>query len=170
MGLDMYLYRQKFVSGEKAKQIRELVGEKEESNSVSVKTEVIYWRKANAIHKWFIDNTDGEDNQSDKYVDREKLEELLEVCKKVKASIELINSTELVDEWQDGKKVKVEIKVKKIKDTSVCEELLPTEDGFFFGSTSYDDYYLQDINYTIEQLEKVLEDKDECDYYYGCWW
>ena len=40
-----------------------------------------YWRKANQIHAWFVDNVQGgEDNCGEYYVSREKLEELLTTC------------------------------------------------------------------------------------------
>ena len=38
------------------------------------------WRKANQIHKWFVDNCqEGDDNCQRHYVSRENLEELLEL-------------------------------------------------------------------------------------------
>ena len=59
MGLDMWLIK------------------KQKSKGV----EVAYWRKANAIHGWFVDNIqDGVDDQNEYYVSKEKLEELLPVC------------------------------------------------------------------------------------------
>ena len=40
-----------------------------------------YWRKANQIHKWFVDNVQGgEDNCGEYYVSHEKLKELLNTC------------------------------------------------------------------------------------------
>lgn len=38
--------------------------------------------------------------------------------------------------------------------------MLPTMEGFFFGSTGYDQWYLADINYTITTLEKVVNETD----------
>jgi hypothetical protein len=86
-----------------------------------------YWRKANAIHKWFIDNVqNGEDNCGRYYVDREKLRELIDLCRKV---MESRDSGEL-----------------------------PPQAGFFFGSTSVDDGYWDDLQHTIDQLQAVLDD------------
>ena len=34
----------------------------------------------------------------------------------------------------------------------------PTHEGFFFGSTEYDEYYFADLESTIEQLEDVEPD------------
>ena len=39
-----------------------------------------------------------------------------------------------------------------------AESLLPTQSGFFFGSTEYDVYYLQDILSCKQQFEKLLAD------------
>jgi len=38
-------------------------------------------------------------------------------------------------------------------------ELLPPSEGFFFGSSDIDDYYWQDLEYTVEQLKDI--DKEE---------
>ena len=96
--------------------------------------EVGYWRKANQIHNWFIQNCarrDEYDNPIDDCrpieITVDKLEKLLDDCKKVLA------------------------------DHSLAKELLPTVDGFFFGSTAYDDYYLGQIEQTIEIIEPVLK-------------
>lgn len=96
--------------------------------------EVGYWRKANHIHNWFMQNCarrDEYDNPIDDCrpieVTVDKLEKLLDDCKKVLA------------------------------DHSLAKELLPTKSGFFFGSTTYDDYYLGQIEQTIEIIEPVLK-------------
>ena len=149
MGLDMYLYKKNYIwSGEwvnpEAKQevIVKTGGEVDKHIKPErvkyVVEEVAYWRKANSIHKWFVDNCqDGVDDCRNAYVDREKLEELLELCKQVKA------------------------------DPDKAEELLPTQSGFFFGSTGYDEWYFEDINNTIEMLEGILSDEtgDEFEYH-----
>ncbi len=62
--------------------------------------------------------------------------------------------------FQDGKLVDTELQLKIIENTSVAQQLLPTQSGFFFGRTDYDDGYLQDIENTIEILEEVLEETD----------
>ena len=48
----------------------------------SVEVTCAYWRKANQIHKWFVDNVQGgEDNCGEYYVSQDKLIELLAICK-----------------------------------------------------------------------------------------
>lgn len=135
--------------------------------------EVGYWRKANQIHKWFVDNVvSSQDwNGESVYVSFEQLKELLETCKKVLKASKLIKgkikngSTWTrekghVDNIEDGK---------VIKDPKVAQELLPTEEGFFFGSTDYDEYYLADITDTIKILGD-LKEEDCGDYYYSASW
>jgi hypothetical protein len=56
-----------------------------------------------------------------------------------------------------------------IIDKSKAEQLLPSSSGFFFGNTEYDEWYYNDIQNTIEILEKALEDEDG-DYYYSSSW
>ena len=57
----------------------------------------------------------------------DKLEKLLETCKKVSA------------------------------DHSLAESLLPTKSGFCFGSTAYNEDYFSEIERTIEIIEPVLK-------------
>jgi hypothetical protein len=60
-----------------------------------------YRRKANAIHKRFVDNVqDGEDDCKDYYVSKEKLYKLVETCREVLKSIE---SQKLVETEIDDK-------------------------------------------------------------------
>lgn len=48
----------------------------------SVEVTCAYWRKANQIHKWFVDNIQGgNDNCGEYYVSQDKLIELLALCK-----------------------------------------------------------------------------------------
>jgi len=47
----------------------------------SVEVTCAYWRKANQIHKWFVDNVQsGNDNCGEYYVSQDKLKELRDLC------------------------------------------------------------------------------------------
>ena len=96
---------------------------------------IITWRKANAIHKFFVDEVqEGDDNCERHYVSRETLEELLD------------RITTILD-----------IKTPVAREMK-AEELLPTNNiGCFFGSKEYDDWYYKDLEDTKNTLEKVFE-------------
>jgi len=92
MGLDMYLTAELFVGGRF--EHRKVVGNIEisvndktilslQDLSVvdTVSLSVAYWRKANQIHKWFVDNCqNGLDECQRVYVDREQLVDLRDLC------------------------------------------------------------------------------------------
>lgn len=91
MGLDMHLNAKRYLSDffykgddERADKISELFPELKGKRVKEVIVEAIYWRKSNAIHKWFVDNVqDGEDDCGDYHVSREKLEELRQLILQV---------------------------------------------------------------------------------------
>lgn len=179
MGLDMYLYRKTYVKNwehmtEEEKTKITFEGQRTKGIDTSKITEIIeevgYWRKANAIHQWFVDNVqDGEDDCKQYYVSEDKLRELLSLVDKV------LKSTKLVDgnitngyEFKDGKETPIIQKGKTMKDSSVAEDLLPVSEGFFFGGTDYDEYYYEDLKLTKEILENAL--KVGGDFYYQSSW
>jgi len=152
MGLDMYLYKKNYMRTDE-------FYKPEYRNEVVVKTggeidtkikperiryiveEVGYWRKANQIHRWFVENVqNGIDECQSSYVSRESLEELLELCKQVR------------------------------DDNSKAEELLPSASGFFFGGTEYDEWYFNDIDNTIKIIEECLADEGADDFEYSSSW
>jgi hypothetical protein len=149
MGLDMYLDKRTYVkywehNGDNNYEVK--VTKKNEPTNIDPKKvkyiieEAGYWRKANQIHRWFVENVqDGVDNCGDYYVERNQLQALLDLCKIVQ------------------------------KDHSKAEELLPSASGFFFGGTDYDEWYYNDIENTISILEDALEDENG-EYYYTSSW
>ncbi len=150
MGLDMYLYKKTYVkhwehNGDNNYKVEvSKAGQPVNINPKKVTyivEEAGYWRKANQIHQWFVDNVqNGTDDCGNYYVSRENLENLLEVCNKVLA------------------------------DKSRAEELLPTQSGFFFGGTQYDEYYFDDIINTKEIVEDCLSDSSADDFEYHSSW
>jgi hypothetical protein len=135
MGLDMYLTaRQMAFNGFRNQELyNKLVQEAPFALDTAVlEVQVAYWRKANQIHKWFVDHVqNGVDNCEEYYVSRDQLQLLLDSCKIV-----------LIDKEE-------------------ASQLLPVQEGFFFGSYEYNEYYFSDIKDTIEQLEKVLTEYPE---------
>ena len=116
----------------------------EKNGLTNIAEEVAYWRKANAIHKWFVDNVqDGEDDcNAHRELTKSDLLTLRDLAHEVYTNPEL------------------------------AEDLLPTQGGFFFGDTSYGEWYMEDIKNTIEQINSILASTDfntEALYYVSSW-
>ena len=139
MGLDMYLNKRVFIGANyeyrKVKgNINITMGEDDTPINInfnkldSIEEGIGYWRKANHIHNWFVENVQSGNDDCDTYsVSLKDLKELLNVCNKI------------------------------LEDSSLAEELLPRTQGFFFGSIEYDEYYYDSIRYTISVLKEAIE-------------
>jgi hypothetical protein len=87
----------------------------------------MYWRKANAIHKWFVDNVqDGVDDCGEYEVSVTDLQALRDTCLEV------------------------------LREKGKAGELLPPSAGFFFGTTDITDYYFDDLRDTGEAMDRAL--------------
>ena len=116
---------------------------------------IITWRKANQIHKFFVDNCqEGNDNCQRHYVSIGDLKMLLD----------RINTI-------------LEIKTPVAREMK-AEELLPTDvEGCFFGTKEYDDWYYQDLKDTKRTLDKLFEYEENAEagknfdnfYYQSSW-
>ncbi|RLB83158.1 MAG: hypothetical protein DRH15_05655, partial [Deltaproteobacteria bacterium] len=142
---------------------------------IKVVIEVGYWRKANAIHRWFVENVqDGNDDCERYYVPREKLKELKDLCQEVIKKSKLIDGKTVNGYRMDAKRGTVEtitIPAKVIANPEIAEELLPTESGFFFGSVEYDEYYIRHLKDTIEIIDRALKlPEDIWSIYYRSSW
>ena len=125
-------------------------------------TEVGYWRKANAIHKWFVENVQDDVDDCDYYeVSKEKLEELLGICTTIQNECKMekgyIKNGETL---KNGMWCPIMEEGEYVSNPEIAEELLPTQSGFFFGSTDYDQWYMADIEDTINILKNALETVD----------
>ena len=157
MGLDMYLWGKKYVSGvtewdpdrkmfhtnpaaDTIKEAAKITDACESKDcGVYLQFPVAYWRKANHIHGWFVENVqDNNDDCEEYYVSRQDLEELRTKCQRMLVS--------------------------KNPDT------LPRMAGFFFGSDEVDESYWWAVKNTIEQLNKVLSLPDEYNFFYQSSW
>lgn len=158
MGLDMYLRKNNYIRCWKSKDsikdaeevvitieqnygkddvdIEKIVVTKPEFG-IEINTPIAYWRKANAIHRWFVDLNDGVDDCKPITVYGDKILELVDLCKQVLA------------------------------DHSKAQELLPSQEGFFFGSTDYDEWYYQDLQKTVDMLKDI---DPNCSYIYEASW
>lgn len=181
MGLDMYMSKKTYVKqwshNEPKDQFTVTVKKgtkkyndiKPERVSYVVE-EVAYWRKFNALHNWFVQNTqDGEDNCQESYISDEKMQELLDTLKSVKSILDNApkKKVEVQVGWSNGEKMMEEIDVFDI-DEEVLEDLFPTTSGFFFGGTEYDTYYQENIEETIKIIEGLIEEGG--DFFYQASW
>lgn len=152
MGLDMYLTKETYVKKwdhQTPEERHEVTVKKGGELHQSIKTdrisgvveEVMYWRKANAIHGWFVKNCqDGIDECQKAYVEIDKLIELKNLCEQV-----VINKTP--------------------------ELLAPTQGFFFGSSEVDDYYYadLADTVRVLEEEINKEEDWSVSYYYQSSW-
>lgn len=157
MGLDMYLAARVYSSEYFPAHSKEALAAAAAADKISwpgtrnfykdceIKVNVAYWRKVNAVHKWFVDNVqDGEDDCRNAYVPIEKLIELRNLCAKLLES----------------------------RDPEEAKELLPSQSGFFFGGTDYDEYYWSDLKDTVTQINAIVDhpDAEKFEYEYHSSW
>lgn len=180
MGLDMYLTKKNYVGAEyEHRNVTGKIDIKIDGKKLPINFKKVsyieeragYWRKANQIHKWFVDNVqDGEDDCKEYYVAAEKLEELLTICKDIKEKCGLMDGVvQNGYTFNEHGKQPIMEDGKMMTNQEYAHEKLPTTSGFFFGGTDYDQYYMQDIDDTIEILEDCLKDTGG-EYYYSSSW
>ena len=148
MGLDMYLYRKEYVSTfawtQDEKAVKEANLHSVIANHFNVDPNmggiyvdycVAYWRKANAIHGWFVNTlAGGVDECQPIYISLDRLIELRE----------LANSVVLTP--------------------AMAGDILPTQSGFFFGSSDIDEWYISDMKNTVDMLDKIISSVSPEDY------
>ena len=161
MGLDMYLEARKHISatnwqnGDFETKTEEYLAvsrlfpegsdEFSSGNDAAIILPVGYWRKANAIHNWFVNKVqDGVDECQQAFVPDHKLRELRAIVQHVLAS----------------------------KDAAEAQKHLPTAAGFFFGSTEIDEWYWADLERTEKILSNaiILAEEHDCAIYYQSSW
>lgn len=178
MGLDMYLTKETFIWNRERDKLRIECADRPHIKSERVQyivEEVGYWRKANQIHNWFVENiADGVDNCQKIDVTIAQLKDLLKTVNTVLKASKLIKGKikngqhcKAGGEWED-----IIEYGKYIEDPSVAQELLPTIERYFFGSTDYNQWYYEDLIDTKKIIETILKEDPEGrhDYYYQASW
>ncbi len=162
MGLDMYLNAKRYLwfnENETKDKIEEIVPCPFANEGVKeISYGVLYWRKANAIHNWFVENVqNGNDDCGDYYVGVEHLIELRDICKNiVETAVLKVGEIYCGTRFSDGVMENIYEDGYTIVNAEEIAELLPATSGFFFGSTDYDSYYLDSVKSTLESLNKIL--------------
>ncbi len=111
--------------------------------------EIAYYRKVNFLIPFFETMSERRvENCTYLPVNKSWIEELKERCKTLLDLVEID---------------KLENKNYKIPKEAVVRayELLPTQEGFFFGSTSYDEYYFMKVHNVYESCPAILKEFDE---------
>ena len=117
-------------------------------NDSGNRAEVHYWRKANSIHNWILKETGtpSDFNAGDNGIELTK--DML---------IKFVEQAETV-----------------LRDRSdeTSERLIPSCSGFFFGNTTYDEWYYKDIESTAEKFKQLINtfDFETYELVYSCWW
>lgn len=129
----------------------------------SIFEDIGYWRKANAIHAWFVKNVQNNiDNCQSHEVSKEQLAKLYLICKTIVTESTLAPN-KIVSGQQcnkDGEWENIYEDGYIITNPELAAKLLPTQSGFFFGGTDYDEYYMEDVKYTFELLPKIISETD----------
>ena len=163
--------------------------EKQRTNLINYGWDIAYFRKANFIYHYFKDRLVDEEcfvtkadvqdlmEKSLKILETDgKLHKHREELKEIEGEILTQTTTlaKLAEEGKDttleqeklnllkGKRQAVKDAINELeKDTGYCEKLLPTQCGFFFGSTEYDDLYFYKVESCYKQMKFILEDFNE---------
>jgi hypothetical protein len=107
----------------------------DECTWVVTRAGAMYWRKANAIHAWFVNTVqDGVDDCRHAPVGVTDVEKLRDLCQ----SLLTLRQTNPAEAEAEALRV------------------LPPQAGFFFGSTDVNEYYWEDLTRTVQGLTRVL--------------
>jgi hypothetical protein len=200
MGLDMYLYAEKHISAWDYEMVEGEMERKDnpvhdliigvadmhslpsgEYGGVTVVKTVAYWRKANAVHGWFVrELAGGVDTCQRIDVSRSDLVRLRDLC--VNELYNRNNATptkrddviKLDDESGDTHaKILEAINLEATKTSvAVDDSPLAPVSGFFFGSTERDSWYYNSLEYTADTINSLLanDTENELRFYYEASW
>lgn len=162
MGLDMYLIKRK-------KEKKKLT----DDELWGFDNELIYWRKSNEVHNYLCSMGEKIEDERSYKISKEVLQVLLDKCNEILDKV-IIEKGKVKNgqTFKNGKWEDILEDGEIIVNVDEISKILPTTSGFFFGSTEYDQYYLEDIKYTKERLENIINtiDFDNEDVYYLASW
>lgn len=113
-----------------------------ETNEGEIKNQFkeLYWRKVNHIHNWFVSNIQlGYDDCEEYEVKNYELLDLRDECAYV------------------------------LEHPEEAQNVLPTVGGFFFGGTDYGDWYWEETEKTMREIDEALEEGYTKFYYTSSW-
>ena len=98
----------------------------------------IYFRKVNFLFAYF-ENKGLMNDQYYAFVTPEDVKDIINRCEQI---LEAKNEGDNLDEGETAE--------------ALAQELLPTQSGFFFGSTDYNEWYFHDVKDCLNQMRKWL--------------
>lgn len=148
MGLDMFLNRRVYIGANyESNKISGIIELKSHDVPINIDLkkvtyiyeQVMYWRKAGAIHNWFVEHIqDGKDDCKEYYVDPDDLNAFIELCKNT---------------------------IKQIK-AGVSDDKLELPSGY---EDVFDDYYVNELLRTVNTIEPLLLKGGGDFYYKSSW-
>ena len=146
MGLDMYFYEREWLGGNVDVVVKEPL--REVKDVVYLTREVGYLRKANCIHGRIVEEcADGEDDQRMVRLPKWFIESMIE---RIGSILDVVRNG---GDWVE-----------------VAKRELPTCEGFFFGSTEYDESYLDDLRDALDIFIKIFADLEESGGHLDCYY
>ena len=132
----------------------------------AIQEDLFVWRKENHIHKWFVTNCqEGIDDCGEYVIPFSKIEELYNTAEMILQELKkekLISKEVYNGETYIEKEWKVLLRSEQLpENVSAAINLMPTQSGFFFGSTDYDSYYISSLVEIVKILKPYLDKKDE---------
>lgn len=136
--------------------------------------EVIYMRKENAIRKWFADNLENFEDNGLTNVPKEKFEGIVEAMGSViieggihdfymrYANCLETNDNDMYHELVDDIQKFVEDGGEKYEQfCNAANKYLPSQSGFFFGSTDYNFSYIRGVCLYYYKFDEFLNEMNE---------
>ena len=104
------------------------------SELIETTYQIGYFRKFNALHSYIVKTfANGVDDCQDIILYKEDVEQIKKVLDDV------LNAHQQVEK---------------------AKELLPTQSGFFFGGTDYDEFYFEDVKVAADLMQSFLDNFD----------
>ena len=144
-------------------QVEEYRNSEPEYDATMYGNELMYWRKANQIHNWFVQNCQGGVDDCGRYaITVNDLMKLKELCEKILTMTEKRKEMRYPS-FSATEKAEVDVRCLTAEGVEYAIEHLPSRSGFFFGNTEYDDWYVWELENTVEQINDTL-DTLNCEY------
>lgn len=151
-------------------------------NVLMERKEVAYFRKVNLLIPFF----EYGENCSDLTITKDQVEDLIRVCGDVLVKEKDIRSRlnerkcakqnvqQVKAGWNEKNVQRIQKQIESIEQEWIdyCQETLPNQKGFFFGSYEYDEWYIDKVQQVKKLFQEIIENVDweRQDLVMHCWW